>query len=666
MKRLLAILVVALFIASKAPLIGYTKTPSNKYVRTANIYLMGGPVLDGNLETLSKFDVLVLPVEDQVYNKPFFEKIRAINPDIIILAYVATVSWNDAFWSDPLHQAMYPNIKPDWWLTDSKGKTVSVWPNTRALNLNTEWKTYLANHVKNDVLSTGLWDGIFYDEVQDSISWVGAVDVNKDGIADSAAQADDLWESNYQSLFETTRSLIGKDYIMITNGSSNPVFAPYVNGRMFETFPSSNNTLAEWKNATRDYLKEQSTVGYPALNIINVNTVDTGTRDDYKSMRFGITTTLLADGYFGFDFGTTDHAQTWTYDEYNASLGAPKSTVTIGDLVKGVLDRQFENGRVLVNATDTAQTIDLGGDFEKIHGVQDPTVNDGSIVSQITLATKDGIILLRPIDKIENGVFQNGAFARIFSADGKTKRNGFFAYDNTYRGGQNVMSVDLNHDRLLETVVADHSTITIYNADKTKLVSFAPYTAAYNKGVSFAVGDLENDGSLEIITGTQKGGGPQIRIFNKDGKLINPGFFAYDKKFRGGVNVAIGDLNGDGTNEIITGAGPGGTSHIRVFNKNGKLINPGFFAYDKSMTSGVFVGAGDVDHDGKDEIVTGPGKGSSPEIRVFTKDGKKRSSFFASKPSDTSGVPLSVIDLDQNGDAEIVTYSTNVFTISGN
>ena len=74
----------------------------------------------------------------------------------------------------------------------------------------------------------------------------------------------------------------------------------------------------------------------------------------------------------------------------------------------------------------------------------------------------------------------------------------------------------------------------------------------------FVTDNGSNDGSVEIVTGTENGGGPQLRIFNKDGNLIHPGFFAYDTKFRGGVNVAIGDLNGDNVNEIIAGAGVGG------------------------------------------------------------------------------------------------------------
>ena len=158
-------------------------TAPDKYVRTANYFLMSGPVLDDpqTLKTLAAFDLIVLPAEAQIFNVSFFSQIRKQNPDILILAYVPTVSFNNLYWSDALHIKLKKGIASSWWLQDGQGKQKSIWPNTSALNIHSGWSDYLASFVKTDILSTGLWNGIFYDEVSDGIAWVSPVDTNQDG-----------------------------------------------------------------------------------------------------------------------------------------------------------------------------------------------------------------------------------------------------------------------------------------------------------------------------------------------------------------------------------------------------------------------------------------------------------------------------------------------------
>ena len=92
---------------------------------------MGGPVLDSHTEELSKFDILVLPEENQVYNVPFSKTVNSIQNHSSRVR--CNRKLNDKFWTDPLHQSMYPHIKPEWWLTDANGNQRSVWPNTAPL-----------------------------------------------------------------------------------------------------------------------------------------------------------------------------------------------------------------------------------------------------------------------------------------------------------------------------------------------------------------------------------------------------------------------------------------------------------------------------------------------------------------------------------------------------
>jgi hypothetical protein len=136
-----------------------------------------------------------------------------------------------------------------------------------------------------------------------------------------------------------------------------------------------------------------------------------------------------------------------------------------------------------------------------------------------------------------------------------------------------------------------------------------------------AEGDFTGDGVDEIVTAAGPGGGPHVRVWDgATGALLNE-FFAYAANFTGGVNVAVGDVNHDGKPDIVTGAGPGGGPHVRVFTQAGVLEGE-FFAYDPAFRGGVSVAVGDVapdgvNPDGRAEIVTGAGPGGGPHVKVF-------------------------------------------------
>jgi len=146
---------------------------------------------------------------------------------------------------------------------------------------------------------------------------------------------------------------------------------------------------------------------------------------------------------------------------------------------------------------------------------------------------------------------------------------------------------------------------------------------AFNAPVSVAYGYLNNDGIKDIVVAAGPGGGPHVKVF--EGLTGNEiaSFYAYDANFRGGVNVAVGDLNGDGTHELITGAGAGGGPHVKAFalNFSGGRATPqevaSFFAYAPSFRGGVSVAAGDVNGDGAFDIITGAGAGGGPHVKAF-------------------------------------------------
>src|SRR5262245_62150720 len=115
--------------------------------------------------------------------------------------------------------------------------------------------------------------------------------------------------------------------------------------------------------------------------------------------------------------------------------------------------------------------------------------------------------------------------------------------------------------------------------------------------------------AVAYAVGAGAGGGPQVNVYDENNQLI-AAFMAYDISFRGGVNVAVADVTGDGVKDIITGPGKGGGPDIRVFDGAAlpNVVRPlsEFLAYDPAFTGGVNVAGGDINGDGFADIITAP------------------------------------------------------------
>ncbi|MEY2469375.1 MAG: hypothetical protein QOF21_2073 [Actinomycetota bacterium] len=208
--------------------------------------------------------------------------------------------------------------------------------------------------------------------------------------------------------------------------------------------------------------------------------------------------------------------------------------------------------------------------------------------------------------------------------------------------------------------------------------AFAAYDN-FGGGAFIAAGRLGGSGAAtDVVTGANAGGGPHVRAF-----VISPtagtagtiaSFFAYNEAFPGGVRVALGDLDGDGTDEIITGAGPGGGPHVKVFHvgADGSLTQPfggGFFAYDAAFAGGVWVGAGDVNGDGKDDIITGAGSGGGPHVRAFSVAAggvfQEIASFFAYNEAFAGGVTVAAGDMVAEADGPVIAEIATTPSVAG-
>jgi hypothetical protein len=105
---------------------------------------------------------------------------------------------------------------------------------------------------------------------------------------------------------------------------------------------------------------------------------------------------------------------------------------------------------------------------------------------------------------------------------------------------------------------------------------FQPYGPFYTGGISVAVGDVNRDGFDDLITGTLDNF-DSVKIFsgiplangtftpsNPDGSLIIPAFNPFGAQFGIGVNVAAGNISNNGFADVVCGAAAGNPD-VRVY-----------------------------------------------------------------------------------------------------
>ncbi|HEY1377933.1 MAG TPA: VCBS repeat-containing protein [Gemmataceae bacterium] len=255
----------------------------------------------------------------------------------------------------------------------------------------------------------------------------------------------------------------------------------------------------------------------------------------------------------------------------------------------------------------------------------------------------------------------------------------FFAYSPGFTGGVRVALADVTGDGTADIITAagpgGGPHVKVFNGATGALVrQFFAYSSGFSGGVNVAAADVNGDGTPDIITSPGAGGGPHVKVFDgKTGAVIEQ-FMAYAPTFTGGVTVAAADANNDGKADIVTGAGPGGGPHVKVFSGADLSVLKSFFAYAPAFTGGVNVAAADLNADGKADVITGAGPGTiGPEVKVFSgADGSVLTDFLAYAKSLTGGVRVGAFSLDSTGRPAIVTVpgaggggDVRVFTAPG-
>ena len=201
--------------------------------------------------------------------------------------------------------------------------------------------------------------------------------------------------------------------------------------------------------------------------------------------------------------------------------------------------------------------------------------------------------------------------------------------------------------------------VIVFGSAGNDTISFMAYPTSFMGGVRVAVGDVNGDGVADIVTAPGPGASPHIKVFDgqrlgQRGSLLMS-FGAFPGFFRGGVFVAAGDVNGDGRADIIVALDNGALPLVRVFDGNTGNLLRSFFAYEPTFIGGVRVAAGDINGDGHADIITGAGPGAAGgHVRVFDGlTGQEVRSFF-SFPGFQGGVFVGSGDVNNDELADVI------------
>lgn len=236
-----------------------------------------------------------------------------------------------------------------------------------------------------------------------------------------------------------------------------------------------------------------------------------------------------------------------------------------------------------------------------------------NVALNVAAGIHDGI----PIVAVAPGV-GGGAFVKFINALTGAQVGNILVpptVPSSYRGGLNIALGDVNGDGAQDVIIGQETggdSIIEYNgADNAHFAQLVDiqdaFAAGYTGGVRIAVGDTNADGSADVAAVTASGAAV-VTLFNADTstKIFTKNF---GPGYTGGGYVAVGDILGNGNAAIAVTYGNHALPIVQIFNPPNTALRFAFLAYPSSFTNagGTYGTTIDLNGDGKADIVTNLG-----------------------------------------------------------
>ena len=258
------------------------------------------------------------------------------------------------------------------------------------------------------------------------------------------------------------------------------------------------------------------------------------------------------------------------------------------------------------------------------------------------------------------------------SFENKIRNNQFFGSNVVAANGGAAVPVTGDHGHWAQSVMSDgRQAIMTPSSTTGTFQTFTSVDTAAFADIGWQIGGTPPPGSAPgsapgpismanqsrriFATGTEAGSAPHVKVYDASG-VERLSFFAYDAAFRNGVRVATGDVTGDGYDDVAVVPATGGLPQVKVFDGRTGALVQAVFVFDTFSTFGTYIALGDVNNDGRADLIVSSGAGASPLVRVFDgATGQQRTEFFAYDPNYLGGVNVAAGDLNRDGFADIIT-----------
>ena len=224
----------------------------------------------------------------------------------------------------------------------------------------------------------------------------------------------------------------------------------------------------------------------------------------------------------------------------------------------------------------------------------------------------------------------------------------------SYTTGSSISSSpalgDINGDGKLEVVIgSNNSKVYALNGEDGSLLW--SYTTGDEIHSSPALGDIDGDGKLEVVVGSND---RKVYALNgEDGSLL------WSYKTNGGVSssAALGDIDEDGNIEVVIGSSDG----LYTLNgEDGSLL----WSYEASGYVYSVPAIGDIDRDGNLEVIFG-----SWDYKVYALNGEDGSFLWSYETGDHILSSPAIGDIDEDGKLEVVIgasiFDKKVYALNG-